>query len=219
MELGIALAGSYVDFTFFRCMHMLDSGAGMTTGLPRAPALPCRMQRICHPLDYNVPGSEGEDDAVLFSDTIWTESDEADRLLVEISDEGVAVAMAAGGADGGELRSVREAQALAEWPQWEAAIQDELGHMEKMKTWELTEKPPDANLVGSKWVFKIKRDASGAISKYKACLVVQGFLQIPGINFTETFTPVTKLSSLHIIATLAAGFNWELHQMDVKNAY
>ncbi|TFY76154.1 hypothetical protein EWM64_g7858 [Hericium alpestre] len=171
-----------------RYMRMLDSGTGSTMGLLHMPALPRGMQRLHHPLNFDLPGSENEDEAVLFSDASGP-------------------------------NAMRQMGWLAEWPQWEAAIQDELGQMEKMKTWELTEKPSEANLVRSKWVFKIKRDASGAISKYKARLMAQGFSQIPGINFTKTFAPVAKLLSLHIIAALAMHFNWELHQMDVKNAY
>ncbi|TFY78270.1 hypothetical protein EWM64_g5745 [Hericium alpestre] len=145
--------------------------------------------------------------------------DDEDGVLVEISEDGVGVALAAGGGDGVEPRTVDEAKASGEWPQWEAAIEDELGRMKKMGTWELAEKPPGANVVGSWWVFKIKRDASGAIAKYKARLVAQGFSQIPGVDYTDTFAPVAKLSSIRILAALAARFDWELHQMDVKNAY
>ena len=75
------------------------------------------------------------------------------------------------------------------------------------------------NIVGCQWVFRIKRDASGKILKYRARLVAQGFTQLYGINFYETFAPVTHLSSIRTIITLAASEDWELHQMNVKSAY
>ncbi|TFY73957.1 hypothetical protein EWM64_g10055 [Hericium alpestre] len=114
---------------------------------------------------------------------------------------------AAGEGDGVEPQMVDEAKASGEWPQWEAAIEDELARMKKMGMWELAEKPPGANVIGSWWVFKIKHNASGAIAKYKACLVAQGFSQIPGVDYTDTFAPVTKLSSIRILTALAARFD------------
>jgi hypothetical protein len=59
----------------------------------------------------------------------------------------------------------------------------------------------------------------GSIQKYKACIVAQGFTQIEGIDYDETFAPVAKLASLRVILAIAAEKNLEMHQMDVKSAY
>ncbi|TFY79416.1 hypothetical protein EWM64_g4598 [Hericium alpestre] len=122
-------------------------------------------------------------------------------------------------ATGDEPHTVNAVKVREDWLKWEAAISDELERLEKMGMWELTEKPAGTNVISSKWVFKIKRNNTGAISKYKARLVAQGFSQIPGIDFTDTFAPVAKLLSVRLVVALAAHFNYELHQMDVKNVY
>ena len=79
--------------------------------------------------------------------------------------------------------------------------------------------PKGCKVVGSKWVFWIKRGPDGKIQRYKARIVAQGFMQIEGINYDETFALVAKLASLHAILALAAEQDLEIHQMDVKSAY
>ena len=64
----------------------------------------------------------------------------------------------------------------------------------------------------------MKMGPDGQIKHYKACLVTQGFSQVEGIDYNETFAPVTKFNSIWLLA-LSAHFNWEIHQMDVKSAF
>ena len=73
--------------------------------------------------------------------------------------------------------------------------------------------------VGCKWVFKTKRDSHGNIERYKAQLVAKGFTQKDGIDYKETFLPVSKKDSFRIIMALVAHYDLELHQMDVKTAF
>jgi Reverse transcriptase (RNA-dependent DNA polymerase) len=81
-------------------------------------------------------------------------------------------------------------------------------------------KPPKGRkVVGSKWVFRIKRGPDGAIQKYKARVVAQGFTQVENIDYDETFAPVAKFASLRTILAIAAKEDLEVHQMDVKSAY
>ncbi|THH04538.1 hypothetical protein EW146_g10151 [Bondarzewia mesenterica] len=136
-----------------------------------------------------------------------------------VTSEGIEWAMGAEVIEGIEPRNVDDARKRADWPKWEAAILDELGRMEKLGMWDLVERPTAANVVGSKWVFKIKRGAAGEITKYKARLVAQGFTQVPGIDYGDMFAPVAKLTSIRVLLALAARFDWEIHQMDVKNAF
>ena len=120
---------------------------------------------------------------------------------------------------GQEPQSLEAAMRSPDWPLWEAAIQKELGSIRSFETWELVDPPPNTNIVGSKFVFRIKRNADGSIASYKARLVAQGFSQIPGLDFTETFAPVAKLTSIRILLAMAARNDWEIEQMDVKSAY
>ncbi|GJQ90258.1 putative zinc finger, CCHC-type containing protein [Tanacetum coccineum] len=84
---------------------------------------------------------------------------------------------------------------------------------------ELAELPKGAKPVGSKWVFKIKLDPNGNVERYKARLVGKGYTQKEGIDYKETFFPVSRKDSLRIVMALVAHFDLELHQMDVKTAF
>ena len=75
------------------------------------------------------------------------------------------------------------------------------------------------NLVGCKWVYKIKRNADGLVTQYKARLVAKGFHQQARIDYDETFSPVVKPTTVRIILTLVAQFNWPLRQLDISNAF
>uniref|UniRef100_A0A2N9IH71 Integrase catalytic domain-containing protein n=1 Tax=Fagus sylvatica TaxID=28930 RepID=A0A2N9IH71_FAGSY len=79
--------------------------------------------------------------------------------------------------------------------------------------------PEGFKTVGCKWVFKTKRDCNGNIERHKARLVAKGFTQKGGVDYKETFSPVSKKDSLRIIMALVAHFDLELHQMDVKTAF
>jgi hypothetical protein len=91
--------------------------------------------------------------------------------------------------------------------------------LEKNGTWTLVHPPPGVNIVGSKWVFRAKRDATGNIVRHKARLVAQGFSQVPGVDYLDTFAPVAKLPSIRTVLTLAARNDLEIHQIDIKGTY
>jgi hypothetical protein len=97
-----------------------------------------------------------------------------------------------------------EAKRRADWPLWEQAIREELEMLKKTGTWELTERPPNVNVVGSKWVFRAKKDAAGNVVRYKARLVAQGFSQVPGVDYFDTFAPVARLAAIRSVLALAA---------------
>ena len=102
---------------------------------------------------------------------------------------------------------------------WIDAMKEELKSMEQNKVWDLVELPEGCKRVGCKWVFKTKRDSKGKVERYKARLVAKGYTQKDGIDYTETFSPVSKKDSLRIIMALVAQYDMELHQMDVKTAF
>ena len=114
---------------------------------------------------------------------------------------------------------IAEAQHQPEWLQWEHSIHEELATLHKAGTWELVDPPAGVNIVGLKWVFWAKKDATGNVIRYKAHLVTQGFSQAPGIDYFDMYAPVTKLASIRTILTLAARQDLELHQVNIKGAY
>ena len=91
--------------------------------------------------------------------------------------------------------------------------------MKAAGTWRLKEAPPGANIIGSKWVFNAKKDATGNIVRYKARLVAQGFSQIGNVNYDNTYALVTHLALLRAIIMIANQLGLELHQVDIKGAY
>jgi hypothetical protein len=102
---------------------------------------------------------------------------------------------------------------------WYNAMKEEMNSMKSNGVWDLVELPNGVKAIGCKWVFKTKKDSLGNIERYKARLVVKGFTQKEGIDYTETFSLVSKKDSLCIILALVAHFDLELQQMDVKTAF
>ena len=116
-------------------------------------------------------------------------------------------------------RTYAKAMACPDAAKWELACNEEKHMFEHMGVYKMVPCLTDCKVVGSKWVFKIKCGPNGSIQKHKACLIVQGFTQIKGIDFNKTFVPVMKFASLCTILMLAAKLDLEVHQLDVKSAY
>jgi hypothetical protein len=74
-------------------------------------------------------------------------------------------------------------------------------------------------LVRCRWVYRTKSASDGQVSRYKARLVSKGFQQVHGIDYDETFTPVVNMDSICLELSIAATKGWEVHQMDMKNAF
>ena len=119
----------------------------------------------------------------------------------------------------GSMPTYEEALKRPDWPKWEEAISKELGSLKASGTWELVERPPGANVVGSKWVLRIKKNSAGEVEKYKARLVARGFTQIYGVDYYETYAPVARLASFRILLALAARNNWPVHTFDFDSAF
>ena len=70
-------------------------------------------------------------------------------------------------------------------------------------TWDLVPRPPRANVVTGKWIFKHKFNADRSLERYKARWVLRGFTQRPGVDFSETFSPVVKPATVRTVLSLA----------------
>ncbi|KAL8156686.1 hypothetical protein AgCh_001692 [Apium graveolens] len=102
---------------------------------------------------------------------------------------------------------------------WSVAMQEELNQFERCDVWELVPPPQDVKIIGTRWVFKNKKDEDGNIIRNKARLVAQGYNQQEGIDYDETYAPVARLEAIRILMAFAAHKKFKLYQMDVKSAF
>ena len=101
---------------------------------------------------------------------------------------------------------------------WLKSMNEELDN-EKNNTWELVPRPADKNVIGSKWVFKIKKNEQGLIVRNKAILVCKGYAQVEGQDFDETFAPVARLEAIKMFLAYACHKNFKVYHMYVKSHF
>src|SRR3954468_18965264 len=102
---------------------------------------------------------------------------------------------------------------------WLEAMRSEIDSMYANQVWTLVDIHEDRKVVENKWIFKKKTDADGNVTVYKARLVAKVFRQVQGIDYDETFSPVAMLKSVRIMLAIAAFYDYEIWQMDVKTAF
>lgn len=99
------------------------------------------------------------------------------------------------------------------------AMQEEIESFQENNVWELVDKTKDSKVVGTKRVYKLKRDPDSKIEYYKARLVAKGFSQREGIDFEDTFSPVVRHSTMRLLFALAAKFDLDILHQDVTTAF
>ncbi|XP_071680359.1 uncharacterized protein [Lolium perenne] len=104
-------------------------------------------------------------------------------------------------------------------PLWRAAMANEHQALVDNKTWSLVPRPPHANVVTGKWIYRHKFHSDGRLARHKARWVVRGYSQRPGVDYDETFSPVVKPATIRIVLTIAVSHSWPIRQLDVKNAF
>ena len=104
-------------------------------------------------------------------------------------------------------------------PEWAAAMKDEFQALLHNKTWKLVPQPHKRPVIGCKRIYKTKPSADGLPPKYKARLVAKGFLQEGGIDYHETFSPGIKVTTIHLLLSLAISQKWQIWQLDISNAF
>lgn len=102
---------------------------------------------------------------------------------------------------------------------WRQAMSAEFNALVHNGTWELVPSSTAQNIVGCKWIFRIKRLPDGSVDRYKARLVAKGFHQRPGVDYNDTFSPVIKHVTVRLVLPIAVSHGWSLRQRDVNNAF
>ncbi|GJU50805.1 retrotransposon protein, putative, ty1-copia subclass [Tanacetum coccineum] len=102
---------------------------------------------------------------------------------------------------------------------WIDAMNAEIQSMMDNMVWVLVDLPPGCKTVGSRWLFKKKTDMDGIVHVYEARLVAKGYTQLYGVDYEETFSPVADIRAIRILISIAAYYDYEIWQMDVKTAF
>jgi hypothetical protein len=98
-------------------------------------------------------------------------------------------------------------------------MHEELHQFARNDVWTLVPRPSGHNIISTKWIFKNKSDEHGTVIRNKDRLVAQGYTQIEGVDFDETFTLVARLESIRILLSIACHLGFKLYHMDVKSAF
>jgi hypothetical protein len=102
---------------------------------------------------------------------------------------------------------------------WRDVMDIEFNALITNGTWDLVSPIQGTNIVGNKWVFCIKRNVDSSIERFKARLVAKGYHQQPGLDFTETFSPMVKANTIRLVLSLAITQQWTICQIDIQNAF
>lgn len=105
------------------------------------------------------------------------------------------------------------------WQKYADAEKVEFDAFNEMKAWTLVPRPEGANIVGVRWVYDHKLDINFEIKRYKARLVAQGYKQIQGVDFNETFAPTMQIKTLRLLLALSSAYGYDIRQYDVSNAF
>jgi hypothetical protein len=123
------------------------------------------------------------------------------------------------GAMGTEPASLNEALQGPYAKEWQAALDYEIGQLEKLGTWVMEDLPKGAPVIPCTEDLKKKRGPTGVIESYRVWIVAGRHKQVEGINYMETFLAASKMPSVHVVLANATQQDWEIHQKDVKSAY
>ncbi|GJR31426.1 putative ribonuclease H-like domain-containing protein [Tanacetum coccineum] len=112
----------------------------------------------------------------------------------------------------------RVSKALSD-PAWVEAMQEELLQFKLQNVWVLVDLPKGHRAIGTKWVYRNKKDERGIVIRNKARLVAQGHTQEEGIDYDEVFAPVARIEAIRIFLAYASYMGFTVYQMDVKSAF
>lgn len=118
-----------------------------------------------------------------------------------------------------EPTTYQQAITCKEKKKWNIAIMNELNSLKSNEVYKIVPKPTNANILGTKWVFKVKALSDGSIARYKARLTAKGYGQQYLVDYFDTYAPVARITSVRVLLALAVSRRWKIHQMDVDTAF
>ena len=116
-------------------------------------------------------------------------------------------------------RTYEEAMSSIDASFWQDAIKSEIDSLLTNQTWEVVDLPRGNNPIGCKWIFKKKLKTDGSIERFKARLVIKGYTQKYGVDYFDTYSPVTKIATIRVLFALASSHKMLVHRMDVKTTF
>ncbi|GJR17188.1 putative ribonuclease H-like domain-containing protein [Tanacetum coccineum] len=119
----------------------------------------------------------------------------------------------------GDLNSAPQTRRMTKNLEAHEAMQEELLQFKLQKVWTLVDLPHGKRVIGTKWVFRNKKDERGIVIKNKARLVAQGYTQEEGIDYDEVFAPVARIEAIRLFLAYASFKDFVVYQMDVKSAF
>jgi hypothetical protein len=118
-----------------------------------------------------------------------------------------------------EQKLYRVALSNAQAPDWQAPMQQEYSSLRDNVTWELVDLPPGRLVVNNMWIYKVKSDTMGDVSRFKARFVAKGCSQLVGLDYTETFSSLIRMASLRLFLAIAAARDLEYCQLDIDTTF
>ena len=104
-------------------------------------------------------------------------------------------------------------------PGWRSVMIEKMDVLTDNGTWDLVCLPAEKKVIGCRWVFTVKVNPDGSIARLKGHLVAKGYAQTYGVDYSDTFSPVAKLTSIQLFISLTTTRGWDLHQLDIKNVF
>ena len=104
-------------------------------------------------------------------------------------------------------------------PGWRSAMIEGMDALNGNGTCNLVHLPTEKKAIGCRWVFAVKVNPDGSVARLKARLVAKGYAQTYGVDYSDTFSHVAKMTSVRLFISLVATHNWDLHQLDIKNVF
>ena len=104
-------------------------------------------------------------------------------------------------------------------PGWRSAMIEEMEALNGNGAWNLVHLPTGKKTIGCRWVFAVKVNLDGSVVRLKARLVAKGYAQTYGVDYSDTFSSVAKMTYVRLFISLAATHNSDLHQLDIKNVF
>ena len=102
---------------------------------------------------------------------------------------------------------------------WHSAMVEEMQVLDNNVTWDLVPLPTRKKAIGCRWVFVVKFNPDKSVARLKARLVAKVYAHTYGVDYSDTFSPIAKLTSVRLFISLAASYDWDFHQLDIRNAF